>query len=596
MKALRLALHKRFGASSEKATEEVSEQVSLFNETEVCASAQEATEETTTVAGHVRREKREYTLDNLPDGIPVEVVEHRLSEEERTCPQCGCTMTEIGVETVRRLKAKPAQFYVQEDRYYSYACQNCKEQAETTPVVKTPHEKSVIPSSFATPEAIAHIMVQKFAMGVPLYRQEQELRRMGISLSRQTMSNWILKASEDYLKPVWERLHEEMLSREILYADETTLQVLKEPGKSAQAKSYMWLYHTGGDTNKPIVLCEYQPSRNGENARAFLSGFKGYLHTDGYSGYHSFSEDITVVGCWAHTRRKFGEAVKSLPKGKKSGSSAAQGLAFCDMLFKMESDFAGLTPEQRYEQRLKQEKPVLDALLAWAECRTVAPKSALGKAMTYLKDQWPYLTNYLKDGRLELSNNRAERGIKPFVIDRKNFLFANTPGGAKGSAVMFSLIQTALSKKVVCILDEAHLLEKETLEEFRFLLTYRFDSMSPLALVLVGQTELWDTKLKLQRYAAIRQRIDLYCVLPHLDRAETEPYIRSHLDYAGCPQEVFTEKAVDEIFKASTGIPRMINRVCEKSLMYSFQKQKRLIDDYMVKFVVEHVRIKTVTD
>jgi len=445
MEALRLAQHKRFGASSEKNTEDTSEQMSLFNEAEVCADEQEAMEETTTVVGHVRRKKKEYTLDNLPEGIPVEVIEHRLPEAELACPQCGDTMSEIGVETVRRLKARPAQFYVQEDRYYSYACLSCKEQEATTPVVKTPHEKSVIPGSFATPEAIAHIMVQKFVMGVPLYRQEQELKRMGISLSRQTMSNWILRASEEYLSPVWDRLHEEMLSREVLHADETTLQVLKEPGRSAQSKSYLWLYHTSGDTKKPIVLCEYHPSRSGENARAFLSGFKGYLHTDGYSGYHGFSEDITVVGCWAHARRKFDEALKSLPKGKQKGSSAAQGLAFCDMLFKMESGFAGLTPEQRYEQRLKQEKPVLDAFWAWAECRTVAPKSALGKAMTYLKDQWPYLTNYLKDGRLELSNNRAERGIKPFVIDRKNFLFANTPGGAKGSAVMFSMIQTALN-------------------------------------------------------------------------------------------------------------------------------------------------------
>lgn len=150
-------------------------------------------------------------------------------------------------------------------------------------------------------------------------------------------------------------------------------------------------------------------------------------------------------------------------------------------------------------------------------------------------------------------------------------------------------------KKVVCILDEAHLLENETLEEFRFLLNYRFDSMSPMALVLVGQTELWENKLKLQRYAAIRQRIDMYCTLPHLDRSETEQYIASHMDYSGCGQEIFTTKALDEIHKASAGIPRMINRVCEKALMYAFQNQKRLIDDYMIKFVVEHEMLGMVT-
>jgi len=155
------------------------------------------------------------------------------------------------------------------------------------------------------------------------------------------------------------------------------------------------------------------------------------------------------------------------------------------------------------------------------------------------------------------------------------------------------IIRNVQKKKVVCVLDEAHLLEKETLEEFRFLLNYRFDSTSPMAVVLVGQTELWEDKLRLQRYAAIRQRIDMYCTLPHLDRAETEKYIRSHLDYSGCTQELFTTKALDEVFQASSGILRIINRVCEKSLMYAYQQQKRLIDDYMVRFVVEHEMLST---
>ena len=150
------------------------------------------------------------------------------------------------------------------------------------------------------------------------------------------------------------------------------------------------------------------------------------------------------------------------------------------------------------------------------------------------------------------------------------------------------MIRGVHKKKVVCILDEAHLLEKETLEEFRFLLNYRFDSMSPMALILVGQTELWDEKLRLQRYAAIRQRIDMNCVIPHLDRAETERYVRSHLEYAEGPTEIFTMKALDVVAKESSGIPRMINRICEKSLMYAFQQQRKLVDDYMVAFVVEN--------
>ena len=351
-------------------------------------------------------------------------------------------------EVVNKLKIIPAQMVVEQHVYYGYACRKRSEIADEgceTPVVRAPHEKSVIPGSFATAEAIAHIMTQKF-VGSPLYRQEQELNRQGISLSRQTMSNWILKASETYLTPVYEQLHRELLTRDVLHADETTLQVLHEPGKKPQTDSYMWLYRTSGDTDKPVVLYEYQPGRGAKHPKAFLTGYKGYLHTDGYAGYHDLGADITVVGCWAHLRRKFDEAIKSLPKSKAKGSSAYQGLAYCDLLFAIEKglDEKNATAEERYKERLEQAKPVLDAMFAWANSRSIAPKSALGKALTYLKEQWPYLTNYLKDGRLEISNNRAERSIKPFVIDRKNFLFANTPKGATGSAVMFSLIQTAI--------------------------------------------------------------------------------------------------------------------------------------------------------
>jgi len=446
MEALRLARHKQFGASSEKSEDTLMEQLSfLFNEAEVFSAAEkEADENVTVVAAHKRHKKHEYTLDNIPEGMTTKQVEHRLEGEDLVCPQCGDTMTEIGKEVVRTLEIVPAQMVVREDIYFTYACQTCNQEDIETPIVKAPKEKNVIPGSFATPEAIAHIMTQKFVMGSPLYRQEQEINRKGIHLSRQTMSNWILKATEDYLTPVYEQLHKELLTREVLHADETTLQVLHEPGKAPQSESYMWLYRTSGDTDKPIVLYEYQPGRGAKHPKEFLAGYKGYLHTDGYTGYHNLPEDIAVVGCWAHARRKFDEAVKSLPKGKAKGSSASQGLTYCNLLFGVEQELAGKTAEERYEERLKQAKPVIDAMLSWANSRTAAPKSALGKAFHYLKEQWPYLTRYLEDGRLEISNNRAERSMKPFVIDRKNFLFANTPKGATGSAVMFSLIQTAI--------------------------------------------------------------------------------------------------------------------------------------------------------
>lgn len=444
LEALRLTRHKRFGASPEKADESVMDQLSfLFDEAEVYQPAADPV----IVSGHERRKKHEYTLGKIPEDVPVERTEHRLEGEQLTCPKCGETMTEIGSEVVRTLKIIPAQTIVKEDVYYTYACRNCEKTDIETPVVQAPRKKNIIPGGFATPEAIAYIMTQKFVMAAPLYRQEQELKRMGISLSRQTMSNWILRASKDYLTPVYNLLHEELLKHEVLHTDETKLQVLHEPGKSPQSESYMWLYRTSGDTDRPIVLFEYQPGRGAKHPIKFLDGFHGYLHTDGYAAYHRLP-NVTQAVCWAHARRKFDEAVKSQPKGKAGNGSASQGLAFCQKLFAIEEQLSECSPEERYKQRQELAKPVLDAMFAWAEKRTAAPKSALGKALTFMKNQWPYLTNYLKDGRLELSNNRAERSIKPFTVGRKNWLFANTPQGATGSAVIFSLIQTAMENNL----------------------------------------------------------------------------------------------------------------------------------------------------
>ena len=354
-------------------------------------------------------------------------------------------MVEIGAEIHRSMKIEPPRYSVVEDVYYTYACKQCEAETDEALIVKTPKEPAVLPGSFASPEAIAHIMTQKFVMYSPLYRQEQEMNRAGLKLSRQTMSNWILHASDDWLKPIYDKLHKQLCWASVLHADETTLQVLKEPGKSASSKSYMWLYRTGGDAVQPIVLYDYQPNRKAENAELFLNGFAGWFHADGYQGYHKLPEKIRVVGCHAHARRKFDEALNTLPEETRKGSKAAEGVAFFSRLFKPEEIFAELTPEERYVKRLEQEKPVLEALLAWANelMPKTAPKSALGKALHYLLEQWPHLIRYLEDGRLELSNNRAERSIKPFVMGRKNFLFANTPAGAQSSAVIYSILETA---------------------------------------------------------------------------------------------------------------------------------------------------------
>mgnify|MGYP005894874361 FL=1 len=447
LEQLKLSKKKLFGRSSEQAAQLVMDQLSLtMNEAEAYIfGMNSAGKAPVTVKAYERKRQSGNVLDVVPEGTPAEVVEHRLLENERICSACGSEMVEIGKEVRRSLMMKPAEFWVREDVYYTYACKNCEQETGEANIVKAANEPALLPGSFASAEAVAHIMTQKFVMYSPLYRLQQEFERQGLKLSRQTMSNWLLNTSEKWLRPVYDTLREQLRKETALHADETTLQVLKEPGRSSASKSYMWLYRTSGCAKQAIVLYEYQSTRKAEHAEAFLQGFNGWLHADGYQGYHKLPENIRVVGCWAHARRKFDEALQTLPKEMQKDSPAAIGECYCSRLFKLEQAFAELTPEERYEKRLEQAKPVLDALLSWAnemQAKT-APKSALGRAIHYLLEQWPYLARYLEDGRLELSNNRAERSIKPFVMGRKNWLFANTPGGAQASAVIYSLIETA---------------------------------------------------------------------------------------------------------------------------------------------------------
>ena len=288
---LKLAKHRQFGASSEKSEYD---QLSIFNETELTADANIPEPELSEIKRHFRKRSR-LTNERLPEDFPVEVVEHDLAADEKECPQCGGGLHVMGRDKRRELVIVPAQVKIREHVRKVYACRDCERDECGVPIVKAPIDEPVIKGSFASPEAIAHIMVQKFVMGTPLYRQEQDWNRQGIMLSRQTMSNWLIKATEDWLEPVYDALKELLLLRGVLHADETTLQVLKEPGKAAQSKSYMWLYRTSGDANHPIVLYSYQPDRRAKRPKEFLTDFKGYLHTDGYEVYHNLSHDIVVV-------------------------------------------------------------------------------------------------------------------------------------------------------------------------------------------------------------------------------------------------------------------------------------------------------------
>lgn len=435
----RLNQYRLFGRSSEQTQVE---QINLFNEAEA-ETKPEAPEPTIEEITYKRRKKSGHREEMLKD-LPVEVIEYHLPESEQTCSCCGGPLHEMSTEIRQEIKIIPAQASVVKHVRHVYGCRHCERNEISTPIKTASMPKSVLPGSLASPTSIAYIMSQKFVEGLPLYRQEEQWERLGVEISRQTMANWMIQSSERWLRPLYERLREQLLQQEILHADETTLQVLREPGRAADTTSYMWLYRTGRD-GPPIILFDYQTTRASKHPARFLKEFKGYLHVDGYAGYDGIP-NTRLVGCWAHARRKFDEALKALPATEKANPTAAQeGLEFCNKLFAIEREFHNVKPEERYDGRLEKSRPVLDAFSTWLKYQTprVLPKSALGQAIQYCRNQWDKLTAFLLDGRLELDNNRSERSIKPFVIGRKNWLFANTPKGASASAIIYSVVETA---------------------------------------------------------------------------------------------------------------------------------------------------------
>lgn len=439
---VRLLTAKRFGASRERTPQEQPSLFeSVFNEAEATYEPFTPEPDLTEVKGY-QRKKRKGQRDELLQGLPENVIEYHLPEEEIACPACGHPRHIMSKEIHRELRIVPAEFWVDVHVQHVYSCRHCEQHGDEPNIVTAPRPQRAIPNSVASPSVVAHIMEQKFVMGNPLYRQEQQWERQGVHLSRQTMSNWLLYCAEHWLEPLYHRMKIHLLQRDIIQADETTLQVLDEAGKAAESKSYMWLYRSGRE-GPGIVLYDYQPSRQSCHPQEFLRGFTGFLQTDGYSGYNQV-ENVTRVGCWSHARRGFDEAIKA-SGGKEKHSKAKEGLEFCNQLFRLERKWKDLKPPERYEERLLHSKPVLEAFLAWLQDTQMGAlaKSHLGKAITYCLNQWEALNGFLLDGRLEIDNNRSERSIKPFVIARKNFLFCITPKGAQASAITFSIIESA---------------------------------------------------------------------------------------------------------------------------------------------------------
>ncbi|MGL6217074.1 MAG: IS66 family transposase [Lacrimispora sphenoides] len=444
---IQLLRKEKFGSSSEKTPkEEVSGQLGFFDEVETCAIEDTPEPIKTAVGGYVRvnsKTKREELIKDLP----VREILCSSAPENLFCDQCHGELKPLGKETVREeLEYIPAKLQIVRYTRMAYECPSCKH-TDHPYIQKALTPTSLMSHSLASPSSVAHVMYQKYANGLPLYRQEKDWEQLGISLSRATMANWVIRCSEDYFYPVIEYLKSKLVKRDILHLDETPLQVLKENGKKPQSKSYMWLYCTGNDGKEPIVLYDYQSSRSGDRPISYLKGFAGMVHTDGYSGYNKLG-NVTRCGCWAHLRRKFVEAIPAKKALDAPKTTAEKGRDYCNELFKIEEGLKHLCAAERYEKRLELAKPVLEAFWCWLTSFQVLKETALGKAVTYAKNQKPSLENYLLDGRCELSNNRAENAIRPFAVGRKNWLFSDTAKGATASAAVYSIIETAKANGV----------------------------------------------------------------------------------------------------------------------------------------------------
>ena len=472
---LNLILAKRFGPSSEKGERQ---QLGLFNEAEFAVEEEvepETADASVTIPAHDRKKPGRKPL---PDYIERVEVLHDLPEAEKICPHDGTRLTRIGEEVSEQLDIIPAKVQVLRHIRPKYACPCCRQGVTTAKLPPQP-----IPKSIASPGLLAHVCTAKYADALPLHRQEAILQRAGVELPRATLAGWMLKLG-DLVQPLINLLRDTLLSYEVVQMDETTVQVLKQPQKAPTAQSYMWVQR-GGPPDKPIILFDYDPSRSQAVPVRLLEGFTGYLQCDGYDGYAAIGrrEGVELVGCWAHARRKFDEAVKAQGKaGKAKASRAARGLALIQKLYRVETLAKGCSAQERLALRQAQAVPLLDEIRAWLDqsLPEAPPQSAVGKALHYLDGQWDKLARYVEDGRIDIDNNAAERAIRPFVIGRNNWLFSDTAKGAESSARLYSLISTAKAnghepyrylRHVLAALPAA-----TTVDDFEALLPFHIDA------------------------------------------------------------------------------------------------------------------------
>jgi len=439
---------KLFGKSSEKKAWNLDGQMELdiYNEAEATQDPSllpKEDEETKTVTFKAKT-GRSKDADRYA-GLPVIKKYLDVPEDERVCGECGAALELLGETFVRReLVFRPASFKVVE--YYSknYYCPSCSPDKKAPVIVQGKDGKAHMLHGMASASTVAWIMYQKYVNAMPLNRLEKDFRQFGAKITRATLANWVIQNTDRFFVPFYNYLHELLLKRAFVMADETTVQVLKEEGRRPESKSYMWLFRSGEDGDHPLILYKYSPTRAGETATEYLEGFSGHIMCDGYSGYNKLKK-ATRCACWAHVRRYLLDAI---PKGKQMDYTlpAVQGAMYVDKLFRLEKEI-----KQKHKNdfeaiktaRLEKEQPILEGFWEWFDKQHAVKGSRMEKALTYIQNRRPYMMTYLEDGRCSFSNNLSEIEIKPIALGRKNYLFSDTPAGADSSAIIYSLVETA---------------------------------------------------------------------------------------------------------------------------------------------------------
>ena len=446
MEQVILGKQNRFGRSSEKMEDtsqicfqEVDGTIVFFNEAEAVYDLNEKEPDELELKSP-KQPKRKGKKESDLSGLTVRRIDHYLSEEELEIEFGVNGWKQLPDAISKKYHFVPARVEVEEHHIGVYASKTDEH------MVKADHPKALLHGSLVSPSLGAAIINGKYVNAVPLYRLEQEFQRYGLQITRQNMANWCIRLAEEYLSILYDHLHEELYFYHVIQADETPV-LVNHDGRKAGSKSWMWVYRSGHlYQDRQIVLYEYQQTRNASHPREFLKGYDGICVTDGYQVYHTLEkelEELTIAGCWVHCRRRFDEALKLIPKPSQKESNAFLLMKQIQAIYREEGKLKDLSSDERLKQRQAVIKPLVDAFFAYLKTINVSKKDKFGDAVGYALNQEKYLRVFLTDGDVPIDNNASERAIRGFCIGKKNWQMIDTIHGAKSSAIIYSIVETA---------------------------------------------------------------------------------------------------------------------------------------------------------